>query len=275
MVYDINLKKVKSGRLFGIIFLVFGILFLVIFGAAIFSQIIKKNSLDSEVQSHSIEWEKIVDEDEGGITYSPTYYYKVNNIEYSCESTTSSNIKSGKGIVYYDSKNPANCMTDFEKTLDIFLLVFLLIPIIFIIIGYCQIKSYFKKLKMVKSLGNNGVLVKCVPYKLVDSNVSVNDVVLKCFQVTYTFPNGITKELFGEPVYDHILEDFDGRCDLLYDPNNYDNYFIDLEITATGHGTPTIIQYNQSEQGANNLSYANMNKSFNNESNSYNLENKF
>ena len=85
------------------------------------------------------------------------------------------------------------------------------------------------------------MLVKGVPYQIDNSNVLINKHPVKCFRVVFTFPNGITKTLTSEPVYNDVLQDYDGRCDLLYDPNDYSNYCIDLEISTTGHGQPNII----------------------------------
>lgn len=275
MTYDVSLKNVKNKRKSGIMFLAVGILFLAVFGYLAFSTMSKKAGFDSEVKASKVEWSSRYDEEEDSTTYSPIYYYTVSGVEYTCDSNVSSSIKSGKGIVYYDSKDPSNCITDFETSTNYFVLIFLLLPLLFIGIGISQIKNSIKKSKLVNNLANNGILVKGIPYTTVDSNFYVNDVPIKQFLIKYTFPDGKTREFKSEPVFDQVLQDYDGKCDLLYDPNNYDNYFIELEITATGHGTPTIIQYNQAEQGANNLNYANMNKNFNNESNSYNPENKY
>ncbi len=265
MVYNINFKKIKSNRTLGIVFLCFGLLFFFIIGGVVLSSIIEKNSLNSSVEATYIEWKEHYDNEDNSITYSPIYRYTVDDKEYTCHSNVSSNIKSGDGIVYYDSDNPAKCMTDFENNSTWIFFIFLLLPIIFIIVGACFIKSYLKRSKTLQSLASTGILVKGIPYQIIDSNVTVNNRVLKCFSINFTFPNGTTKNIVSDPANDHVLQDFDGKCDLLYDPNNYDNYFIDLEITTTGSGNPNIVYYEQTNQFNNNF-YSN---------NSYNPESKF
>lgn len=265
MVYNVNFKKIKFNKIFGMVFLSFGLLFLLLFGSIVSSSIIKKNSLDSSVKATYIEWEEHYDNDDDSITYSPIYHYEVDDKEYICDSNVSSNIKSGEGTVYYDSNNPSKCMTDFEDGSTWIFLIFLLIPLIFVVIGAVFIKSYLKKSKSLKTLASNGILVKGIPYQIIDSNVTVNNRVLKCFSITFTFPNGTTKNIVSEPANDHILYDHDGKCDLLYDPNNYENYFLDLEITTTGSGNPNIVYFEQTQQFNNSFDY----------NTSYNPENKF
>ena len=55
---------------------------------------------------------------EGTITYSPTYYFKVKGKEYQCETQTRSSIRPNekKNLVYYNSKNPEQCTTEYSKT---------------------------------------------------------------------------------------------------------------------------------------------------------------
>ena len=50
--------------------------------------------------------------------YSPVYTYEVNGKTYKCESTSSSSIypSNDNKKVYYDSKNPSNCMTKYSKS---------------------------------------------------------------------------------------------------------------------------------------------------------------
>ena len=278
MMYDINFKNFKSTKNFGIIFTIFGLFFLLIIGGLFVGNIVKKSSLDAQITAHDIEWKTINGDD--GITYSPIYYYNVDGVEYTCDANSSSSSKNGKGIVYYNSTNPQDCMTDFESSFSFIFLLFSLIPIVFVLIGASQIKRYIKKLKDIKTLANTGILVKGVPYLVTNSSYSVNDRPIKCFKASYTFPDGKTKELVSPPAFDRVLQDGDGRCDLLYDPNNYDNYFLDLEIKVTGQGNPRIIQYDQDYQNTNNIISDNINNDFNYnnynyESNSYNPGDKF
>ena len=51
-------------------------------------------------------------------TYSPIYYFRVDGKEYECRSTTGSSSypSNDKNTVYYDSKNPNNCKTEYETS---------------------------------------------------------------------------------------------------------------------------------------------------------------
>jgi len=282
VVYNVNLKKSRDPIIFvGVIFTIVGLLFLVIMGIILISTFNKKNSLDSETKATRIKWEEHYDSDDG-TTYSPNYEYEVNGTIYVCKSSSSSSVKSGDGIVYYNSSNPGDCMTDFDDNTNgfLFLFLFLLLPIIFIVIGGFLIRKSIIKTKITKKLAIDGVLVKNIPYQLVNSNISINNIPLKCIYTTYKFPDGVLREIKGEAIKGNILSDADGMCDMLYDPNNYDNYFIDFNITPTGQGNPHIIYYEQSQYESNNLSYANANNYSNtydnsNYGDSYNPGNKF
>lgn len=277
MVYNVDLKKAKGPLGFGISFTLVGLLFLVIFGGIFISSTTKKNAMDSETKATNITWETHYDS-EDGTTYSPNYEYEVDGTIYVCKSSTSSSIKSGDGTVYYDSSNPGDCMTDFDNTTNGFTFVFLIIPVIFIVVGVSQIRKSINKTKVAKELAKTGVLVKGLPYELVNSNVSVNNVPLKCMRVAYKFPDGITRDIRSEALKGRILSDADGCCDLLYDPNNYDNYFIDFEITTTGVGSPNIIYYQQTSSinsTTSNPDYIMNSIQANTGTNEYNPANKF
>jgi len=75
---------------------------------------------DSETTASRIDLNEQYDSD--GIMYSPIYYFNVNQEEYKCESNSSSSTvpNENKNKVYYDSKNPKNCKTEYEKTSNTF-----------------------------------------------------------------------------------------------------------------------------------------------------------
>jgi len=274
MVYNINIKKARGGIGSGVIFLLTGLLFLFILGSIIVSGIIKKNSLDGEAKAINTEWVLHTDS-EGNDTYSPVYTYEINGQVYTCKSSTSSSSKSSsKGIVYYDSKNPSSCLTDFDNGTNTVALIFLFMPIIFIVIGANHIKKALKNAKNAKKLSMNGILVKGAPYQIVNTGMAVNNRKIKAFTIIYTFPDGQTKELKSQGIFDHVLSDRDGLCDFVYDPNNYNNYFIDLEINPTGVGSPKILYYNQTQNNNDTISNLN-NNTFQNiyEQNTYNSNN--
>lgn len=279
MVYNVDLKKARGPISFGIVFTLAGLLFLVIMGAILISSINKKNSLDSETDAINITWDEHYDSEDGSTTYSPNYEYIVDGKNYVCNSNVSSSSRNAKGIVYYDSKNPSNCMTDFDNSSNGILAIFLLLPIVFIVIGGLQIRKSINKTKVAKELAKTGVLVKNIPYQLVNSNISVNNVPLKCICINYKFPDGVLREIKSEALKGNVLSDADGMCDLLYDSNNYNNYYIDFDITTTGFGSPNIIHFNQTNQeyNGNNNAYPNQDYNVTNNypSQGYDPNNKF
>lgn len=258
MVYDVNIKKARGGIGVGITFFLAGLFFFVILAVIAFGSITRKNALDGETKATTINWESYYDSDNGTM-YRPIYSYEVNGESYTCRSSTSSSSRSGaKGTVYYDTKNPENCMTDFDNGTNFIVIGFLLLPIIFMIVGGSQIKKAIKNVEKAKRLAQCGVLVKGAPYEIVNTGVSVNNRRIKAFSITYTFPDGKTRLLESQGIYDHILRDGDGLCDFLYDPENYDNYYIDLEINPTGTGSPNIIYYQPGETNTSSINVDNI-----------------
>jgi len=249
MVYNINLKRASGGFSLGIFFTIFGFLFLLVFGGIVFKSFIMTNTLDGKTDAHTINWE-INDDGDDDISYSPTYFYTVDEVEYSCSSKFSSSDRNVGGIVYYDTKNPSKCMNDTDKFKKPFLLL-LILPVVFLSVGLWQWISYIIRRSKAKKLAMDGVLVKGIPYKVEYSNVSVNDVRLRTFNISFAFPDGIIRNLKSNPIYEEITTDSDGLCDMIYDPDNYNNYYIDLEITTTGFGNPHIIYYRQNNDKLN------------------------
>lgn len=249
--FDINTKNVKKGRRFFYIFLVLGILFLFILGGIFVLSIIKLNKLDSTVLSTRVEVKSYID-DEGRTRYSPVYYYEVNGQNYSCSSNSSSSNNPGtkNKTVYYDSVNPSNCMTEYSKSGNYIILVFLLLPIIFIIFAVINIIKVNKRIKAITELNQKGKLIKNLPYRLENTGMSVNNVPIQRPVVDYTLPSGTTITLYGDARHDRKRYDADGMVDLLIDENNLDNYYIDFEINRLTGNLPQ--DYYQSNLQNNN-----------------------
>lgn len=237
--YDINTKNVKKGRRFFYIFFLVGLLFLVIMGWIYISSIIKLKSMDSSVTSTNVEVKSYID-DEGATMYSPVYSYEVNGESYTCGSSGSSSINPGNSnkTVYYDSKNPSNCMTEYSKSGNNIILIFMLIPIIFIVVAVVNIMKVNKRVKTILALNQTGKLVKNLPYRLENSGTVVNGVPIQMPVVDYVLPNGCNIILYGDARHDRKIYDFDGMVDLLIDENNPENYFIDFEINRISGNLP-------------------------------------
>ena len=229
--YDIDTKNVKNGKKFYFIFLAVGVFFLVILGWILISSYIKLNGLDSTTTSTKVIVHSHIN-DEGSTLYSPVYYYEVNGKEYMCSSNSSSSIHPGTSnkIVYYDSKNPSTCMTEYSKSSNKILLIFMLLPLIFIVMAVINMRKISKRTKLINELNQKGKLVKNLPYHLEDTGMAVNGVQIKRPVVDYTLPSGSVITLYGDPRHDRKTSDADGMVDLVIDEKNPDNYFIDFEI---------------------------------------------
>lgn len=121
---------------------------------------------------------------------------------------------------------------------DIPILEGIIIPLIFggiiyLIIGKVFIKNIIKfikeknlKIKNLEKLSTTGVLIKNLEYKIKMSDKGYQ----KCIEVEYTTSSGEKIALLSEGKFNEILVSKNGTADLLIDPNDTTNYFIDFEI---------------------------------------------
>ena len=93
------------------------------------------------------------------------------------------------------------------------------------------ISSSNKDINKVKYLAKHGMLIKNLKYQLkpVKGMIQGDKTVYK-IQVIYEIEKGKTKCFESEPKYLTALGRDDGTVDLLVDPNDYSNYFVDFEI---------------------------------------------
>ena len=227
--YNIDTKNIKKGYKIWIIFLIIGIVIFGILSCVFTSNHTKYKDLDSSTLSTNVDYNEYED-DEDGTMYKPTYYYKVSGYTYSCESKWSTSMKPKRTAkIYYSSNNPRNCLTASDKTANSFLLLFLLLPLSFIIIGLVGILKINKRIQTIKELNTRGRLIRNLPYHLENSNVTINDHPLKKIVILYTL-NGQELKLSSDPRYDTNNLEETGFADLLIDESNPKNYYIDLHI---------------------------------------------
>lgn len=235
--YDIDLTNVKKNRGSFIIFLVIGLLFASIGIGFFISSINKANKMDSEVEAYDVQITEEYDS-EDGYMYSPIHYYTVDGVDYVCDSNSSSGSitdSMNDKTVYYNSNNPSECMTDFSKsTNNLISIIFTILGGIFAVIGFFNIVKIHKRIKVINNLNQNGKLVKNLPYTMEDTRVEVDNVRIFRPVINYTLPNGIVVQLKGDGRNDGKKSDQDGFVDLVIDPNDYNNYYIDFEINRIG-----------------------------------------
>ena len=110
------------------------------------------------------------------------------------------------------------------------LIPFLGIGIGMIVFGNKKEKKAKSEIKRVQKLAKEGILVKNMPYQLVKTGVVINNQPVYCFKVEYENASGQRIPLKSEGKYNNKLSDKNGTVDLLIDPEDYSNYYIDLEI---------------------------------------------
>jgi RNA polymerase subunit RPABC4/transcription elongation factor Spt4 len=107
---------------------------------------------------------------------------------------------------------------------------FIIISIVAIIIGKNMRKKAKENINRVEKLAKEGILVKNMPYELVSSGTIINGQPIYCIQVEYENASNQKIPLRSEAKYDNKIANKNGTADLLIDPNDYSNYFIDIEI---------------------------------------------
>lgn len=99
-----------------------------------------------------------------------------------------------------------------------------------LLFGHFLVKNIIVNSKKRKYLKYNGVLVKNMPYYIVNTGSVVNGVPIYAVKVVYKDSKGIEIPLVSKREYKGHGMDKDGGVDLLIDPNDYTNYYIDFEI---------------------------------------------
>ena len=126
-------------------------------------------------------------------------------------------------------------MSFFELTFSlVFSAAFIIIPLIvaipFILIGRNGIKDVDKQIEKLKKLSKTGILIKNLKYEVVSTGTVINGRKIYAIKVNYTTKSGVKIPLTSEEKHDGQLSREDGTVDLLIDPNDHSNYYIDFEI---------------------------------------------
>jgi len=110
-------------------------------------------------------------------------------------------------------------------------LIPIIILIIFIVIGNKSQKKVRDDIKKVKELAKNGILVKGISYELISDGSSINGKPWHyLIKVTYQNANGVKIPLISDVTYNKANFNNKPTVDLLIDPNDYSNFYIDYEI---------------------------------------------
>lgn len=131
-------------------------------------------------------------------------------------------------------------------------LIFLALPISFMVMGGINLSKQFKRIKQVKQLNEVGVLYKNVPYVLERTGMKVNNVRLKKPVVTFNLPGGVPIRLEGDPRHDTAYIQKTGFIDVIIDPSDTSISYIDFNINRIGGNRPSDY-YTQPNQQQTNL----------------------
>lgn len=234
--YDVSLRKLTKEYIRYTSVLILGILILVF---AIYSGINIKN-----IDNNTTNWVEVNKYEKNGEKYTfgrnkyeVKYHYKIKGNDYVCKKTYKTKYwKPDKSEKVYinDFNHPEKCI-DYETLGLISMLNFALVYVgaLFIGLSFVNYKPSKNKLNDAKYLLNNGVLVKNAPY----------------------YKNITSRALNGDPVVDiviHVKQSSGeyirfsqtnrevkfyakgGTVDILYDPSNYENYYVAKEINRIG-----------------------------------------
>ncbi len=212
--YRRNLKDYTAGK----VFLCIGIILFIILGYAVMGPIVKRLLCNAEVPAKDIDYNSYTNPNNRDIYYSPTYYYVVNGKNYSCVLNTSSTneISDYPNIVYYNKSHPNICTTKYHMVAVLENYIILLFPFIFIGFGLFSFIKGRRIKKRLDYLCEHGVLIKDLKYKHNRNNnvlVEYND------KVYYGSNKYLTSELKSSDV-----------IDMLIDPDDDSNYYIDFNI---------------------------------------------
>ena len=233
--FELDYSDIKKKNKLSMIFVIVGSIIAISFLSYFMYGYVKVSFLSTEVDAEYID-PNISINSEGYLVYSPIYHYYVNNQLYKCKTNVSS-FKSPKldGVVYYNPDNPSDCMTDYIPKTNFYLLIGVIIGFIIALIGLVMIYGNTKKLHKLKYLAHKGKLFKGIPYVMEETGIFSRGKNVLRITVSYKTQDGRTVKLVGEPRYDRKCRDEDGLVDLLINPNDISNYYLDFEIKYNGN----------------------------------------
>lgn len=244
--YEINMKGIKQQQNNNYLMLIIGVITFIIIIVAFVVNVVRIKSMDSSVLSTKVNIESY-EAGDGDPVYNLIYYYEVEGKEYKCDYNNKVNKNPGEKnvTVYYNSKQPSKCMTEYSNVYTYELLLLLIAPLIFIFLPLKNLIKFNKRIKLISELNQKGKLVKKLPYRLETTGRHVKRT-KKTIQrpvIDYVLSSGITVNLYGDEIElygdeeridakefsDNVKCRQDGFADLLIDENNPKNYYIDIE----------------------------------------------
>ena len=259
--FKIDSSFIKKNFKYYIIPIFFGLIFLGVGIFIVFQSNKKQKEFDSTIEATNIdkncENKTEINVSESGTSVNssnlcyPIYYYKVEGREYVCKSSTGVNkslLGKNKNKVFYDSKNPENCMTEFDASSKPFIYIMVFgLGSITLLFGIISLIKGVNRLSSIEKLKQTGTLFKNLTYGLKRGNFQAGNKIAMCAVVNVPLPNNTTIKLTGDSRYD--LNSNNKYIDVLVDLNNPKNYyFIDYDIEYTGDDPNRVIDLKQDSE---------------------------
>lgn len=238
--FYVNKESVWKNRRKWIIILILGIILAAALGFYYFYTMLQKDKFNAKVKAFDIN--ENCAENFGVNLCSPIYYFRADKKEYACSSKTSSTqFSRDEDIVFYQTGNPSNCVTEFDTNPSIIFLGGFIIGDVLAVIGIIGLISTIISSRRINNLCRVGVLYKGLDYQLIASE---EDSGFMHPEVDLELQDGRKIHLIGETKYDNKYSRSSGKIDVLIDPKNLSNYYMDFGIFFTGDVKDKVIDYN-------------------------------
>ena len=187
----------------------------------------------------------------GAYKYTTKHFYKINDKEHVCEKTLISkywNPEKSKKVYIKDFNHPEECMNDDIIGLyGLAIFSMFLVGAIFTALSLANYKPSKEQLKDAKYLVNNGILVKNAPYyRNITSRRRNGDPVVQTV-IHVKSPSGEYIRFSAPFKFAKFLEK-GGTVDVIYDPDNCDNYYVAKEINRISGNQESDYQKSTEEE---------------------------
>jgi len=220
----LNRDTIFSKYMLGIAFLfVAVVIYTILFAVGKQAFEIKSNT---NAYTNASKIEVLTNNSDGSVQYSPIFYFNVDGKEYTCKTSFSRGSRPSvtKNKLYYNSSNPNICISEYELSqLPVIFIFIILFSFVDIAAGLYFLINANSENKRIKQLAQSGLLVKNLPCEI-ENNLKGYKI-----KIDYKIADGNILKLKSEIRRDY---NYIGRqtADLLIDPLNTKNYFIDFDI---------------------------------------------
>ena len=107
---------------------------------------------------------------------------------------------------------------------------FSFLGLIIMLIGIAGLHTVKKQIDAINRLNESGILLKNIPYKLVTLDNGSNIILINEFKL----PNGDLIKIGDNENIDGIIRDVGDHVDVVIDPNDYSNYYVNYEVNRIG-----------------------------------------